>query len=323
MDWIQLSISTTTEGIEPVCAVLMEAGVTGMEIEDATDFHNFLENNRDKWDYVDDELLKAHEGDTCVKFYVTDNACGADMRNAVFEGLKSLKAMDELSEYGTLTVSAAGMKEEDWSENWKQYFKPLEVGDKILILPEWETLSAPTDRTVFTVNPGMSFGTGSHHTTQLCIKGLEEHLKPGMSVLDLGCGSGILSIIAMLLGAKDATAVDIDPNAVDIAIENAKRNQIDLENYRTFAGNVTCDEALFQAISNKGYDVVLANIVADVIIGMKPIVPKLLKKGGIFITSGIIEGRAEDVIAAYETTGLICINRQQQGEWLALTYIKQ
>ncbi|MBO5930485.1 MAG: 50S ribosomal protein L11 methyltransferase, partial [Clostridia bacterium] len=211
MDWIQLSISTTTEGIEPVCAVLMEAGVTGMEIEDATDFHNFLENNRDKWDYVDDELLKAHEGDTCVKFYVTDNACGADMRNAVLEGLKSLKAMDEQSEYGTLTVSAAGMKEEDWSENWKQYFKPLEVGDKILILPEWETLSAPTDRTVFTVNPGMSFGTGSHHTTQLCIRGLEEHLKPGMSVLDLGCGSGILSIIAMLLGAKDATAVDIDP----------------------------------------------------------------------------------------------------------------
>lgn len=323
MDWIQLSISTTTVGIEPVCAVLMEAGVTGMEIEDATDFYNFLENNRDKWDYVDEELLKAHDCGSCVKFYVTDNACGADMRNAVAEGLKQLKMLDEQDEYGTLAITSADMKEEDWAENWKQYFKPLEVGDKILILPEWETLPAPTDRTVFTVNPGMSFGTGSHHTTQLCIKGLEEYLKPGMTVLDLGCGSGILSIIAMLLGAKDATAVDIDPNAVEIAVQNAKRNQIDLTSYRTFSGNVTCDDALFQAISDREYDVVLANIVADVIIGMKPLVPKLLKKGGIFITSGIIEGRAGDVISAYEKTGLTLLRQQQQGDWFALIYIKE
>ena len=322
MDWIQLSISTTTEGIEPVCAALMEAGVTGMEIDDAADFHNFLENNRDKWDYVDDDLLAAHESGSFVRFYVTDNACGADMRAQVVEALKNLAALDEANAYGTLEVTAAGMKEEDWAENWKQYFKPLHVGEKILILPEWETLDAPTDRTVFTVNPGMSFGTGAHHTTQLCIMALEEYLKEGMTVLDLGCGSGILSIIALLLGAKDATAVDIDPNAVEIAVQNAARNHIDLEKYRTFAGNILTDKALLTSISDKQYDIVLANIVADVIIGMKPIVPDLLKEGAIFITSGIIRDRKEDVVAAYENAGLTFVGEHAQGDWVSLIYKK-
>ncbi len=322
MDWIQLSISTTTEGIEPVCAVLMEAGVTGMEIDDALDFHNFLENNHDKWDYVDDDLMAAHESGTFVRFYVTDNACGADMRAQVLEGLSTLAAQDEENEYGTLEVTANGMKEEDWAENWKQYFKPLNVGDKILILPEWETLRSPTDRTVFTVNPGMSFGTGSHHTTQLCIMALEKYLKPGMSVLDLGCGSGILSIIALLLGASDATAVDIDPNAVEIAVKNAERNQIALNKYRTFAGNILTDEDLKASISDKAYDVVLANIVADVIIGLKPIVPEFLKDGAILITSGIIDDRKEDVLAAYETAGLTLIGEAEQGGWVSLVYQK-
>ena len=322
MDWIQLSISTTTAGIEPVCAVLMEAGVTGMEIDDSIDFHNFLENNRDKWDYVDDELMEAHSSGSFVRFYVTDNACGADMRMAVTEGLKALKALDTNCEYGTLAITSAGMKEEDWAENWKQYFKPLNVGDKILILPEWETLAEPTERTVFTVNPGMSFGTGSHHTTQLCIRALERYLKPGMEVLDLGCGSGILSIIAMLLGAEAATAVDIDPNAVDIAVKNAERNQINLDAYRTFAGNVLTDETLKKAISDKQYDIVLANIVADVIIGLKPIVPAFLKDGAIYITSGIIKDRREDVLLSYESAGLTLLETYEQGDWVSLIYKK-
>ncbi len=322
MDWIRLSIETTTEGIEPVCACLMSAGVTGMEIDDAKDFHNFLENNRDKWDYVDDELLKAHSHGTFVRFYVTDNACGADMRAAVADELVRLKSLDDANEYGSLKVTADGMKEEDWAENWKQYFKPLTVGDKILILPEWETLDAPTERTVFTVNPGMSFGTGSHHTTQLCIMALETYLKEGMSVLDLGCGSGILSIIALLLGAKDATAVDIDPNAVEIAVQNAERNGIDLEKYRTFAGNIISDNDLTAKISDQEYDVVLANIVADVIIGMKPMIPSFLKEGGIFITSGIIDDREADVVKAYETAGLTYLGRSEQGGWVSLIYQK-
>lgn len=322
MDWIQLSISTTTEGIEPVCAVLMEAGITGMEIEDETDFHNFLEENQDKWDYVDEDLLKAFSGKTHVKFYVTDNAYGMDMRLSVLEGLKRLSEIDEDKEYGTLLVTSLGMKEEDWSENWKQYFKPLEVGDKILILPEWETLAHPTDRTVFTVNPGMSFGTGSHHTTKLCIEELEKYLAPGMSVLDLGCGSGILSIISLLLGAQDATAIDIDKNATEIAVQNAERNNIDLSCYRTFYGNIVTDKELFSKISDKKYDIVLANIVADVIIGMEPLVPHFLKDGGIFITSGIITERKDEVIKAYENTGFTLLDIHEKGDWTALTYRK-
>ena len=322
MNWLQLSISTTTEGIEPVCAVLMEAGVTGMEIEDREDFHNFLENNKSKWDYVDEDLLKSFDGETKVKFYVTDNACGLDMRSLVLEGLSRLKELDENKEYGELTVSSSEMKEEDWAENWKKYFKPLEVGDKILILPEWETLDTPTDRTVFTVNPGMSFGTGSHHTTQLCIKGLEKYLKPEMNVLDLGCGSGILSIIALLLGAKSAVAVDIDANAAEIAAQNAARNGINKEKYSTLAGNILTDNKLLKTISEKEYDIVLANIVADVIIGIEPIVPPLLKKGGIFITSGIINDRSDEVVKTYGKTGFKLLERLEQGDWTALIYVK-
>ena len=322
MDWIKLTISTTTQGIETVCAVLMEQGVSGVEIDDATDFHNFLENNRDKWDYVDDELMRAHESGSYVSFYVSDDADGKETLSLVKSALDVLKVNDIDDELGTLSISGTNMKEEDWSENWKQYFKPLNVGDKILILPEWETMDAPTDRTVFTVNPGMSFGTGAHHTTQLCIKALEKHLDNGMTVLDLGCGSGILSIISLLLGANHATAVDIDENAVKIAVENAEKNDIDLTKYRTMAGNVTCDKELFSKISDRKYDIVLANIVADVIIGIRDIVPEFLKEDGIFITSGIIEERLDDVKSAYDESSFKAVSEEHQGGWVSLVYKK-
>ncbi len=320
MDWIKLSISTTTEGIEAVCAVLLENDISGVEIDDSADFHNFLENNRDKWDYVDEELLKAHESGSYVSFYVTDDVKGRETISLVKDALLVLKSRED--SFGTLEISSTNMKEEDWSENWKQYFKPLNVGEKILILPEWETLDKPTDRTVFTVNPGMSFGTGAHHTTQLCIKAMENYLKKGMQVLDLGCGSGILSIISLLLGASFATAVDIDENAVKIAIENAEKNNIDISKYRTMSGNVTCDKELLDKISDRKYDVVLANIVADVIIGIKDIVPHFLKEDGIYITSGIIEERLEDVKEAYKNAELELIKEEHQGGWASLVYKK-
>ena len=322
MDWIKLSISTTTEGIETVSAVLMEQGILGVEIDDSTDFHNFLDNNRDKWDYVDEDLLKAHESGSFVSFYITDDADGKETISLVKSALDALKSQDVDEMYGTLEITSANMKEEDWSENWKQYFKPLNVGDKILILPEWETITEPTNRTVFTVNPGMSFGTGAHHTTQLCIKAMEKHLENGMTVLDLGCGSGILSIISLLLGAEHATAVDIDENAVKIAVENAEKNNIDLSKYRTMAGNVTCDKELFEQIADRKYDIVLANIVADVIIGIRDIVPKFLKDNGIFITSGIIEERLNDVLDAYDKSDFVQISEEHQGGWVSMVYRK-
>ena len=211
--WIQASVFTTAEGIEPVCGRLYQLGINGLEIEDEADFKTFLEENRSAWDYVDEDLMEAMSGETNVKFYVTADAAGRETLQEAERTLAELKAMDTEGVFGSLRVTLADMDEEDWANNWKQYFKPLTVGEKILVLPDWETLSAPTDRTVFVINPGMSFGTGSHHTTRLCLERLETYIKPGMEVLDLGCGSGILSQVALLLGAKSATAVDIDPNA--------------------------------------------------------------------------------------------------------------
>ncbi len=318
MDWIQVTVYTTTEGIEPVSGRLYQLGVTGIEIEDESEFYSFLEETRGTWDYVDDDLVERMKGETKVKIYLSDNAAGHDMLHGVRDTISQLALMDEEKIYGRLEISLDNVNEEDWANNWKQYFKPLTVGDKILILPEWETLSEDTDRTVFTVNPGMSFGTGSHNTTQLCIEELENVINKDTHVLDLGCGSGILSIIALLLGAPDATAVDIDPNAVDIAYQNAERNGIDKSVYRAFAGNVLADNELIEKISDKKYEVVVANIVADVIIALADIVPELIAPNGIYITSGIITDRKEDVINRYKESDFEIINIREKGDWVSI-----
>ncbi|MBQ4516898.1 MAG: 50S ribosomal protein L11 methyltransferase [Clostridia bacterium] len=318
MDWIQVTVYTTTEGIEPISGRLYQLGVTGIEIEDESEFYSFLEETRGTWDYVDDDLVERMKGETKVKIYLSDNAAGHDMLHSVRDSISQLALMDEEKLYGRLEISLDNVNEEDWANNWKQYFKPLTVGDKILILPEWETLSEDTDRTVFTVNPGMSFGTGSHNTTQLCIEELENVINKDTHVLDLGCGSGILSIISLLLGAPDATAVDIDPNAVDIAYQNAERNGIDKSVYRVFAGNVLADSELIQKISDKKYEVVVANIVADVIIALADIVPELIAPNGIYITSGIITDRKEDVINRYKESDFEIINIREKGDWVSI-----
>ena len=193
MDWIKVSIFTTSEGIEPLSGRLYQLGITGLEIEDEKDFKDFLENNKQYWDYVDDELIKEKEGETEVIAYVSDNAAGHEMLMAIRNTVAEMKQLDDENEFGRLEIHIDNMKEEDWANNWKKYFHPLEVGKKILIKPEWEELKDNTDRIVFNINPGMSFGTGGHYTTQLCIETLEKYIKPGVKVLDLGCGSGILS----------------------------------------------------------------------------------------------------------------------------------
>ncbi|MBE7048886.1 MAG: 50S ribosomal protein L11 methyltransferase [Ruminococcaceae bacterium] len=294
----------------------------GVEIEDEADFKTFLEENRSAWDYVDEELMRAKSGETNVKFYVTADSAGREILGEAERTLAILRELDTDKQFGSLRLSLSDVDEEDWANNWKQYFKPLTVGKKILILPEWETLETPTDRTVFVINPGMSFGTGSHHTTRLCLEALESCISPGMEVLDLGCGSGILSSVALLLGAKSATAVDIDPNAARIARENARRNGIADEQYRIFAGNILTDEALVRAISDRHYDLILANIVADVIIALAPMIPSLLKEKGQYITSGIITERGDEVLAAYQIEPLRLCKQNQSGDWLAFHYQK-
>jgi len=322
MNWLEVSIETTPDGIDPVCGVLMNIGVNGFEIEDEGDFKSFLEENRKAWDYVDDDLLREKAKPTCVKVYVSENAAGNDLLMQIRDELAALKARDEESSFGPLSVSLANLSEEDWAENWKQYFHPLKVGNKILIRPEWEELEEDTDRVVFTINPGMSFGTGSHNTTRLCIEAIEEYLKPGSKVLDLGCGSGILSIIALLLGAKTAEAVDIDPNAVDIAYQNATRNSIGKDKYSVLAGDVLSDAALQKKYRENPSELVVANIVADVIIPLSEKIPEFMTDDGVYIASGIILPRIDEVKDAIEKHFRI-LEIREQDDWAAIISVKK
>lgn len=318
MDWIQVTIYTSSEGIEPLSGILYGLGITGIEIEDESDFKDFLENNKQYWDYVDEALIKEKEKETCVKIYVSDNAAGYEMLAAVKSALQEFKERDENGEFGRLEIDLGSISEEDWANNWKKYFHPINVGDKILIKPEWEDAENPDGRVVFNVNPGMSFGTGSHETTRLCIEALEKLVTPETDMLDLGCGSGILSIISLLLGARSAYAVDIDPNAVDIAYKNAGLNDVDKSKFVAKAGNILCDEALKNEISQRKYPLVVANIVADVIIGLLPFAVSVLESGGTFVTSGIIADRQADVEKALQNASFENYTVSRSGEWVSI-----
>ena len=318
MEWIKVTIYTSTEGIEPLTGVLYQIGVTGFEIEDEADFYEFLENNHQYWDYVDDELKNEKHKETCVNVYVSDNASGRETLVDIRNEVALLKKRDENNEFGRLEISLNNVSEEDWANNWKRFFHPIEIGEKVLIKPEWEELSSPTDRVVFNVNPGMSFGSGTHHTTQLCIEQLEKYVDSDTYMLDLGCGSGILSVIGLMLGAKAAYAVDIDPNAVDIAYENAERNGIGKERYHVITGDVTSDEALLGTLAERKYNVIAANIVADVIIAIAPTAAKLIDENGVFIASGIIEERIPDVAEAIEHCGFEILTTQRRADWACI-----
>ena len=318
MDWIKVTIYTSAEGIEGVTGRLYQLGITGLEIEDEQDFLEFLENNKQYWDYVDEDLMKQKHTETKVSCYVSNDMNGNELLIAIRDSMKEMKDLDDDNSYGRLEVEIENTSTEDWANNWKKYFHPMEVGEKILIKPEWEELTEPTDRLVFNINPGMSFGTGSHYTTQLCIEALEKYIKPGIKMLDLGCGSGILSILSLMLGAKEAVAVDIDPNAVDTAYENAQMNNIGREHYKVLPGNVVTDKDIQDIISQDKYEVVAANIVADVIIGLAPKAREYMKGGGVFITSGIIEGRQDEVKEALEENGFEIVDIRNRKDWYSI-----
>lgn len=319
MEWTQISIFTTAKGIDRVCDMLSEIGIDGVEIEDEQDFKDFLEENKKYWDYVDDDLMKEKSKETCVKIYLESDDTFEDRKKEVENALLNLKKEDEQNEWGRLTIDTATLLEEDWANNWKQYFHPIEVGEKILIQPSWEEIEGETDRIVFTVNPGMTFGTGTHHTTKLCIEELEKIVDSDSLVLDLGCGSGILSIISLLLGAKEAFAVDIDPACEHVAKENAEMNGVDLSKYHIYSGDVTGNSKLFEKLSERKYDVIVANIVADVIIAILPTVKKLIKEKGTFICSGIIEERLPDVKEAMVKEGIDSSFVKYSGGWCAIS----
>lgn len=307
-EWIKVSIETTSAGIEPLYGMLLSMGIEGAEIEDEADFENFLENNTRYWDYVDDALREAKKGPTTVSVYLRDDENGRETLLLLRENLARLSGGPDL---GTLDVTLCNIDENDWFEKWKQYYKPFTVGKNITVVPAWTEYEG--EGTVLRINPGMLFGTGSHNTTRLCITLLEEIVKPGMTVFDVGCGSGILSILALLLGAESATAVDIDAAAPRIAYENAALSGITAESYTVLCGNV-----LEQEVTDATFDVVVANIVADVIIPLSAKAGRYLKKGGKFLCSGIINDRVDEVLSALSENGFSVLSKQQDGEWWAI-----
>lgn len=319
MEWTEVNIYTTTEGIELVCSKLTDIGVKGFAIRDAEDFKEFLENKNGQWDYIDKYLLGLTDCETCITVYIPSNDQGAEMLTAIKSMLSEMRANDTEKLYGRLEAELTSIREEDWANNWKQYFKPFKVGEKLVIKPSWEDYDNADNRVILEIDPASSFGTGKHHTTRLCLELLEKNLNKGDNLLDMGCGSGILSIGAMLLGAGSAVGVDIEENAAATALENAEKNHISPDVYKTYYGNILSDEKLASEIDRK-YDIITANIVADVIIEMKDYFVRYLKKGGILIISGIIEERMDEVIAAVESAGFSNPEPYVKEGWAAVKF---
>ncbi|MCD7947066.1 MAG: 50S ribosomal protein L11 methyltransferase [Oscillospiraceae bacterium] len=306
-NWLEISIDTKQERLDILSAQLTGNGVTGLVIEDEDDFRRFLEENRACWDYVDDALFERMKGVCRVKFYVTDDADGQGQLTQWMAGID-------------LPYTACRLTENDWAHSWQKYYKPLPVGERLYIVPEWERAAEiPAGRVPLYLNPGLTFGTGGHASTQLCLAGVEQYTPVGCHVLDLGCGSGILSIAALALGAASAVAVDIDPKAVGVAYENAALNGIGKDRYTVRAGNVLTDAALLEELCGRQYELVLANIVADVIIPLSREVPHLLTMQGMFLCSGIIDTRAAEVAAALHQNGLTVADQWEQNGWVAFS----
>lgn len=316
MNWIEIQIITASAGVDALCAMLTDLGIKGFSIADPADFQEFLQNKEGKWDYIDQDLLGMAQGDTTVTVYLPDNAQGAEQLVALRAMLAQIHARDDAQLFGTMELTLKNVREEDWANNWKQYFKPFTVGERLLIKPSWEMCENPWNRAVLEIDPASSFGTGQHHTTRLCLELLEQLMHPGDRVLDLGCGSGILSIGALLLGASGATAVDIEENAAATATENARKNHIDPTLYRVFCGNVLEDETLCREIGD-GYDLICANIVADVLIAMKQLFRQFLRPEGSLIVSGIIMERRDEVLDQLKKAGFALLEVREKEGWAA------
>lgn len=317
MKYKEISVFTTEEGIEAVCARFAMLGMEQLEIiQGREEIADFLQKSAKYWDFADmDELCAA---EPCVKAYIDDDPAADAAADALRTSLAELKAMQLGFDVGSLNMIVQTVDDSVWLNAWKQAYKPFPVGKRLLVRPSWEDDFDAEGRNVLSLDPGMAFGTGSHPTTRMCLEYIDEQISKGDTVLDLGCGSGILSIAALILGAKDAVAVDIDPIAESIAYENAALNGIDGSRYTVLTGDVLTDPALRAKLEAEQYPIITANIVASVIIALLPYAAKLLQPGGKFITSGIIDSREEEVAAAIKAAGLELIEIRRGGDWRAM-----
>lgn len=319
MEWLEVTIKTISPAIDLLGARLTAIGYDSFIIDDSEDFSEFLKDNTQYWDYVDEELARKMQNVSQIRLYLPHDAQAPEQIAQLKSELEVFRVQNPDTDLGSLEVSLQNLQEEDWEESWKQYYQPIPIGEKLLIVPQWLSPENPEHRIPVVLDPGMIFGTGAHASTQMCLRALEQTIHGGERVIDLGSGSGILSIAALLLGAQEATGVDIDPKAEDIARENAALNGLTAPKFRAVTGNVIGDKAMMESLSEGGYDVVLANIVADVIIPLSAVVPHFLRPDGVFICSGILNTRLPEVERAIEAAGLTITQREMQEDWCRLT----
>ena len=303
MAWLEITIDTASEKIDAVVTRLTAKGFSDLVIEDQEEFETFLDENRAYWDYIDVSLQEKLRGLSHIKLYLEDTDTA---------GMQRLQALIAQLD---LPMTVATMEETDWEESWKDNYPPQEVGQNLVVLPYWLSDSYEDSRLPVILDPGLTFGTGAHPSTQMVLEAMEERVKPGFRCLDLGSGSGILSIAALRLGAATAVGVDIDPKAEDIARENAAYNHFAAPEFTALTGNVTEDKSLMDSLAGVEYDLLLVNIVADVIIGLSPVLPGFMTENTTLICSGILDTRLGDVTAALEKAGLTITEIKQKEDW--------
>ena len=306
MAWLEITLDTASDKIEQSASALTAAGFSDLVIEDQEEFETFLEENRAYWDYIDESLQQKLQGLSRIKLYLEDT----DQ-----EGLARLTA---LAETLGLPMHTSPLPETDWEESWKDNYPPQNVGKNIVVLPYWLADRDDSGRLPVILDPGLTFGTGAHPSTQMVMEFMEDVVKPGFKCIDLGSGSGILSIAALRLGAESSVGVDIDPKAEDIARENAAYNEFASPRFTALTGNVTEDQALMEELSRQEYDLVLVNIVADVIIGLAPVLPRFMTGKTTLLCSGILDVRLQDVVSALEKAGLTVKAVHEKEDWRSI-----
>ena len=315
MDYLEVTIQTASAGIELVANALTAGGFDSLVVEDQAEYENFLEDNRAYWDYIDEEFQQELQGLSRIKLYLEVDGNEEKQLKKLEKVLDALKKRTKKN-LGTLEVTSQLLPETNWEESWKDNYPPQPVGEKLIVVPCWNPEAG--DRIPVILDPGLTFGTGAHPSTQMCMEFMEELVKDGMDVIDLGSGSGILSIAALRLGAKTAVGVDIDPKAEDIARENAAYNDFHGDRFDAVTGNVTEDHDLMAKLRGKHYDLVFVNIVADVIIGLAPVLKHFMDAGTKVICSGILDVREADVHEALTANGLTVLATKAKEDWRSL-----
>ena len=307
MAWLEITVDTAASGVDAAAAALTAGGFADLVIEDQNQFEDFLEQNRACWDYIDESLQQQLQGLSRIKLYLEDT------------DIQGLSRLEALTASLGLPITVSPMAEVDWSESWKENYPAVEVGKTLVVLPYWLADADHGNRKPVILDPGLTFGTGAHPSTQMVIEAMETLVTPESACLDLGSGSGILSIAALRLGAKSAVGVDIDPKAEDISRENAAYNGFAAPEFTALTGNVTTDRPLMDRLGQQTYDIVLVNIVADVIISLAPTLPAFLTADSTLILSGILDTRLGDVTAAIRAAGLTVTGIYEKEDWRCVT----